>query len=89
MAKECGNKDCAMSTGVHEGLTFGRGDIDFNGYWDIPCAICARAWEKKHPDDAPCWPFEPELHTSADTVDLEKVRGANLRGHIGPDDDEY
>lgn len=54
----CGNPDCSASTGVAgEEPTFGRGRLDCNGYWEIPCAQCARAWEKLHPEDAPCWPF--------------------------------
>jgi len=56
----CGHPNCAVSTGIHEGLTFGRGVLDFNGFWSIPCATCAREWERKHPKDRPCWPFEKE-----------------------------
>lgn len=56
MAKECGNPKCGVSTGIHEGLTFGSGELDM-GYWEHPCFICARAWEKAHPEDAPCWPY--------------------------------
>lgn len=58
--RACGRDDCATSTGIHEGLTFGRGDLDFNGFWEKPCAPCARDWERRHPEDAPCWPFEGE-----------------------------
>jgi hypothetical protein len=57
MGKACGNPDCNISTGLHEGLTFGSGDLDHNGYWEYPCEKCARAWEKHRPHDAPCWPF--------------------------------
>jgi hypothetical protein len=28
-----------------------------NGYWEKPCYVCARNWEKHSPRDAPCWPF--------------------------------
>ena len=41
--RECGNKDCGCSTGIHEGLTFGRGKLDEHGYWEFPCRICAEA----------------------------------------------
>ena len=58
--KACGNSDCCVSTGIHEGLTFGRGELDDLGYWEIPCGICAREWEEKYPEDAPCWPFPPK-----------------------------
>ena len=56
---ECGNQGCGVSTGIHEGLTFGSGQLDFNGYWENPCPTCARKHEEKHPEDAPCWPFVP------------------------------
>jgi len=46
--KACGNSDCCVSTGIHEGLTFGRGELDDLGYWEIPCGICAREWEEKY-----------------------------------------
>ena len=55
--KVCGNPHCAISTGIHEGLTFGSGDLDFNGFWENPCGPCARAWEKAHPESGACWPF--------------------------------
>ena len=54
----CGNKECCASTGIHDGLTFGSGKIDFNGFWENPCCICARAHEEKCPEDYPCWPFD-------------------------------
>jgi hypothetical protein len=61
----CGNEDCCTSTGIHEGLTFGRGELDFNGYWEIPCYECARAFEDQFPDKAkewgPCWPFKRDI----------------------------
>lgn len=60
---ECGNPNCGVSTGIHEeggncsGLTFGSGKLDTYGYWEHPCPTCARAWEKKYPEDGQCWPF--------------------------------
>ena len=62
----CGNWDCHISTGIHEdspkclGLTFGSGELDKYGYWEDPCWICARDWEKKNPNHGPCWPFSEE-----------------------------
>jgi len=60
----CGDHECSASTGIHDpetsplsGMTFGRGEIDEHGYWSEPCAPCARAFEKIHPEAAPCWPF--------------------------------
>lgn len=55
--RACGNADCKVSTGICDSLTFGRGDLDDNGYWEIPCGPCAREHERRHPDDGPCWPF--------------------------------
>ncbi len=42
----CGNSECSVSTNVIGQLTFGRGILDDNGCWSIPCRICA-----KHHDD--------------------------------------
>lgn len=53
----CGNKDCGVSTGICDSLTFGSGYLDDHGYWNNPCWTCARDWEKNHPDEE-CWPFE-------------------------------
>ncbi|KKL84752.1 hypothetical protein LCGC14_1961570 [marine sediment metagenome] len=64
--KACGHKDCKVSTGIHEGLTFGRGELDDNGYWEIPCDICARAGEEKYPEQYPCWPFSREQDNDND-----------------------
>ncbi len=60
----CGNPHCAASSGIHDGLTFGSGELDFNGFWQYPCAPCARAHERHHPEADPCWPFatHPEEH---------------------------
>lgn len=59
----CGRPECKVSQSIAEQLTFGVG-FDFeNGFFDEPCELCARAWEKLHPEDAPCWPppdYDPE-----------------------------
>lgn len=54
----CGNPKCGVSTGIHEGLTFGWGDLDGNGFWEHGCEKCARQHEKLHPEYGQCWPFE-------------------------------
>jgi hypothetical protein len=54
----CGNSDCSVSTGIHDGLTFGRGELDSNGFWEFPCSPCARQYEVSHPNDGECWPFK-------------------------------
>jgi hypothetical protein len=71
--KPCGNPDCSVSTGIcdsSEGpwigggsLTFGHGELDDLGFWEYPCPICARAWEKANPEDGRCWPFEKKNKT--------------------------
>lgn len=43
----CGNLDCSVSTGIHDGLTFGSGELDHYGFWEKPCAAYARAAEAK------------------------------------------
>jgi hypothetical protein len=61
--KTCDNYECSVSSGIHEGLTFGSGKLDDLGFWEKPCGTCARAREKDHPEDIPCWPFEQEKQT--------------------------
>jgi hypothetical protein len=56
--RPCGNDECSVSTGIHEGLTFGSGRLTFSGFWESPCAPCARAYEAKHPNEGECWPFK-------------------------------
>lgn len=36
---------CHISTGIHECLTFGTGELNGNGFWEILCGDCARAHE--------------------------------------------
>ncbi len=45
MSTKCGNSMCGRSTGIHEGLTFGSGELDEYGYWEKPCGICAADWD--------------------------------------------
>lgn len=57
----CGDAKCCVSSGLSEELTFGKGKLDFYGYWSDPCPACARAFEKVNPDMAAefgCWPFD-------------------------------
>jgi hypothetical protein len=56
--RPCGHPDCSVSTGIHDGLTFGCGELCENGFWQYPCDTCARAHEKR--DGVPSgtyWPF--------------------------------
>lgn len=54
----CSNKDCKVSTGICDSLTFGSGELDEYGYWEKPCSICARAFEIEFPEYGACWPFK-------------------------------
>lgn len=54
--RACGHADCSTSTSIDDvTLTFGRGSLHEMGYWEIPCAICAEAYQKDHPNQ-PVWP---------------------------------
>lgn len=53
----CGNPNCGRSSGIHDGLTFGSGKLDEFGFWEKPCGVCAREYEKRHPDYL-AWPFK-------------------------------
>ncbi len=57
--RPCGHVDCKVSTGIHEGLTFGRGHLDRYGYWEHPCRACAEEWDAANPNSeyGPAWPF--------------------------------
>ena len=53
----CERPDCRASTGICEHTTFGTGELSDWGYFEHPCFICARAWEKLHPEQV-AWPFK-------------------------------
>lgn len=46
----CGNRNCSCSTTIADNFSFGSGGLDSNGFWDKPCYICARDFDKKNPD---------------------------------------
>lgn len=66
------HKDCGMSTGIHDGPTFGKGKLDHNGYWEYPCYECARRHEKEYPEDGECWPWNKE------PVNFDALRELNI-----------
>jgi hypothetical protein len=78
----CGNPECGVSTGIHDGLTFGCGDLDMNGFWQIPCQTCARAWEQAHPEDGKCWPFENRPPTRAEMLTAEHFMLEDALEHL-------
>jgi len=66
-------KDCSASTGICGQMTFGRGKLDNNGYWEIPCEECAENYEANQKEfweeyDAMEWVKHPdkELRDRAD-----------------------
>lgn len=62
----CGNPECGASSGIDDSPTFGWGVLDEHGFWEFPCAACARHCEKDNPRQK-AWPFhgmkipEPKL----------------------------
>ena len=41
--------NCLCSSGLNGELTFGKGNLSQNGYWQYPCYACARWHEKELP----------------------------------------
>lgn len=60
VGKDEDHSKCGCSTGIHDGITFGQGELNFNGFWERPCGICARKYEKEHPGKE-AWPFSKEF----------------------------
>ena len=49
---------CMVSTGIHEDLTFGTGNLDANGFWEHGCEACARRSEiRDGKRRGSYWPF--------------------------------
>ena len=51
---------CRWSSGIHDCLTVGRGELDEHGFWERGCPTCARRHEAEHPEDGPVWPHKRE-----------------------------
>ena len=66
--------NCQVSATVYEVLTFGRGKLDDNGFWQHSCYRCARAYEKQFPEEGPCWPHVRgrRRQVAGEAVDGEK-----------------
>ena|SRR3990167_4804348 len=56
----CGHADCGVSHNIAEDLSFGSGHLDEYGFWENPCSTNAREWERRFPQDKPCWPYTEE-----------------------------
>ncbi len=72
--RACGNPKCGVSTGIHRGLTFGSGDLDVHGFWENPCRLCARAYEKDHPGKK-AWPYRKEDLQDSNPITMKDVEG--------------
>ena len=59
--KDADHSKCCASTGICDATTFGQGECDHHGYWEIPCYYCARAFGKEHPEFGQCWPYSREV----------------------------
>lgn len=35
------HSQCCFSTGICGNSTAGQGELDYNGYWEFPCSLCA------------------------------------------------
>jgi hypothetical protein len=55
-----GHSKCRASSTIMDTLSFGTGELDEHGFWEKPCAGCARAHEQQFPEDGECWPHSPE-----------------------------
>jgi hypothetical protein len=58
--RPAGHRKCRVSSGIHDCLTFGYGELDYHGFWEHGCYECARAHEQQFPNDGPCWPHTPK-----------------------------
>ncbi len=82
--RPCGNHDCGVSSGIHEGLTFGRGELDTLGFWAVPCDTCARDHERECPEAGPCWPFSDSFdEDEATRQTIAKLLGMQERENGG------
>jgi len=54
MSKLCDNPDCHASS-FEDIPTFGSGELDEYGFWEKPCGICARKYERL--TGIKSWPF--------------------------------
>ena len=43
----CGDPNCSVSSGICSRLTFGSGELSSYGYWENPCYVCARDYERR------------------------------------------
>lgn len=45
VSENADHSKCQWSTGIHDCLTVGQGELDMHGFWEHGCPICARRHE--------------------------------------------
>ena len=50
--KPCNNPACSCTTSIAETIEHGWGECSENGFWEHPCKICNRFYERKIVNDA-------------------------------------
>lgn len=66
---------CKISTGIHDGLTFGSGQLDDYGYWQIPCYHCARQAEiRDGKKEGTYWPWDQPEDAHSEPTHVEYLR---------------
>lgn len=51
-----GHDDCSMSITMAGELSFGSGNLNYDGTYEKGCPACARYCESVNPETIPCWP---------------------------------
>jgi hypothetical protein len=55
----CGRAECKSSVSFKKEATFGTGNQNSYGYFEVGCEPCARAHESSNPN-VTCWPYHQE-----------------------------
>lgn len=61
--RPCGDSTCACSSTIFDQVSFGRGGLDFNGFWNIPCVVCATDYKRRFPNES-VWPTTEDMEGS-------------------------
>lgn len=81
-SKACGEPACSTSTGLHDDFSFGSGELSPHGFWEKPCAVCARAEEVRDwKIVGSYWPFPPESAEREPGQQLDVDRGVTDECH--------
>lgn len=72
MKPACGNPKCGGSTNIAEDASFGHGELDECGFWEFPCPVCARDYEREHPNEN-AWPYRLPNGESSKRFSRERI----------------